>query len=77
MRLRDDLAFERRVSSQSWRLLRDLASTRFDIDPFDVACLIAMAQEQRFRFTSSLSEVPDRFTVRFFKGWVIDFVACS
>lgn len=48
--LRENLANTFRKASQSWKNIAEVASTRFEIDPFDVACLIAMAQKQAIIF---------------------------
>lgn len=62
--LRERLANTFREVCQSRKRIDEVASTKFEIDPFDVACLIAIAQEQAFQFrTSNLSEIPTHFTV--------------
>lgn len=55
--LRENLANTFRRASQSWKDIAEVASTRFEIDPFDVACLIAMAQKQAFIF--KIFNLPD------------------
>lgn len=62
--LRERLANTFRDVCQSRKRIDEVASTKFEIDPFDVACLIAIAQEQAFQFrTSNLPEIPTHFTV--------------
>lgn len=43
-----------KVRPQFWKILDNLVPARFSesIDPYDAACLVAMAQEQRLRLTS-------------------------
>lgn len=63
-RLREYLANTFIEVCRSRKRIDEVASIKFEIDPFDVACLIAIAQEQAFQFrTSNLSEIPTHFTV--------------
>ncbi|KAL0633879.1 hypothetical protein Q9L58_007181 [Maublancomyces gigas] len=63
-RLREYLANTFIEVCQSRKRIDEVASINFEIDPFDVACLIAIAQGQAFQFrTSNLSEIPTHFMV--------------
>lgn len=75
--LREDIADTLKETSLSWRILREVMSTDFEIDPFDVSCMIAMAQEQAIRFRASyLPKTPTHLMVGSFEACVLLCVKC-